>query len=253
MFKYAHFVFGAALTIGAAAANAGDLPSDAAEAFMDACRPDYHRLCAYVVPGEGRAARCLLDRETELSPRCLRAVKLAFAIEACLPDYDRYCRGVPRGPQAVACLSSRLDILHPECRRVVAANEPYLREPEGGRFAYRSGPYNAPGEAPYGYEGRAPYGGAYREPEPYEQRDREAAGEGPRYQPYGADPYSAPSQGYDRYAYGPGPQNGERYAGDGEPRFQRYGERYPSSGYDEPSYQGAPQGPYAGEEREPPR
>jgi hypothetical protein len=249
MFKNIPSLFAAALTLGMTAAHAGDLPPEAAGEFMDACRYDYHRICSYVVPGDGRASRCLLDHETDLAPRCLKAVKMAFAIEACLPDYDRYCRGVPRGPEALACLSSRLDILHPTCRRIVADNQRYMRYPDGDRYAYHTGPYGAPGVVPYGTppyggNGHPPYGGAYQQPEPYASQESEA----PRYQPYGGYPYAAPGQGYGRYAEGPAPQGGgERYAEEEEPRFQPYGQRPLGGGYDGRGY-GGPSEPYGGSE-----
>ncbi len=145
MVKFARYILGAGLIFGATAAMAGDLPPEMAEGVMNTCRADYHRLCSDVVPGDGRAARCLLDNQRELAPPCLKAVKLAYAIHACMPDIHRYCEGVPRGPQAFGCLAERMDMLRPECRRVITANAPYMMPPGGERYGYNGG-----GQGPYG-------------------------------------------------------------------------------------------------------
>jgi hypothetical protein len=249
------------LMLSATAALAGDLPPGVADNVMTSCRPDLHRVCAYVVPGDGRATRCLLDHETQLSPVCLKAVKLAYATDACMPDYERYCQGVPKGPQVTQCLSQRMGVLRPACRRIVAGNDPYVN-PNGGRFSYNGGGYGGggynTGPAPYAgpapYTGPAPYGQPY--PPPYGYGDRYAYGDrysgGERYQdeqaysgegqprqlPYGAYPYGGGPQGEDRYApngqpgqqpYGAypdreSPQDADRYADSGQERSQPYGE-----------------------------
>jgi hypothetical protein len=264
MLKYAHYAFGAALSVSAVAAHAGDLAPEAADTMMDSCRGEYHRVCSYVVPGGGRATRCLLDHETELSPRCLKAVKTALAVEACFPDYQRYCQGVPNGRESMACLSAKLDVLNPSCRRIVAANEPYMRGQDGERSGYGGPVFGAPAQTPYGYGGGFAYGRGYYGAQPYQGQEGERGEEAPRYQPYGGYSYGAPQPGYDRYAYGAPPSQGGGYYGygaqpqggggyseGGEPRFQRYGERFPEGGYQDRGYNGAPQEPYGeGEERE---
>jgi hypothetical protein len=156
---------------------------------------------------------CLLDHETELSPACLEAVKTAHAIEVCTPDYRQYCDGA-KGQQALECLAGRMESLQPGCRRIVAANAPYMnRRP--GRFAYGGpGPYGMPGPAPY------PYRGGQGDEERYEG---EGGPNGPygtypypsRPGPYGAIPYSGrpgPDGPYP-YAGRPGPYGGYPYAG----------------------------------------
>ncbi len=250
MFKFAQLILGAGLAIGATAAAAGDLPPEAADNMMNSCRADYQRLCYYVVPGDGRATRCLLGHETALTPSCLRAVKVAYSIEACLPDYERFCRAVPKGPQVLDCLGGRFEMLQPECRRVVAENTPYA--PQGDRYGYNGGgyspapatPYAQPDRQPYGYGGQYGYGygDQYRGAAPY-------AGEGaPRYQPYGAYTYGAPQPDEDRNAGAgqqPYPPYGDRYAGGGEPRYQPYGGYGAGSGYGYGN--GAPREPYVPE------
>jgi hypothetical protein len=259
MFKFAHLILGAGLTIGATAAVAGDLPQEAADAMMNSCRADYHRLCSYVVPGDGRAARCLLSHETELAPVCLKAVKVAYSIEACLPDYERFCPGVPKGPQVLDCLASRIDMLRPDCHRVVAENQPYA-QPRGERYSYNGGgygpapapaPYSQPGFQPYGYGNQYAYGERYQGGAPYQGGPYAGEGE-PRYQPYGAYPYSQGQQDDGRYAEQSQPRYqpyGERYAGEGDPRYQPYSGRYAGGGYTAPGYgNGAPREPYEPEE-----
>ena len=126
MLKIASYMLGAGLIIGAAAASAGDLAPGAADPIMNSCQRDYHRLCSFVLPGHGRVARCLLDHEAQLAPNCRQALSIASSVEACSGDYERFCPGVPRGPQAFQCLADRMDLLMPQCRRVVSANAPYM-------------------------------------------------------------------------------------------------------------------------------
>jgi hypothetical protein len=126
MFNPAKYVFLAGLIAGSSAAVAGDLPPEILDNVMQSCRPDYHRLCSDVLPGDGRVGRCLLDNEAQLNPGCLKAIKFAYAIEVCMPDYRRFCNGVrPGGGQIVECLGERIESLNSECRRVVMANLPY--------------------------------------------------------------------------------------------------------------------------------
>src|SRR5215469_7903770 len=188
MFKITKYIIGAWLAAGASAASASDVPQDVADSMMRSCRVDYHRICPDVVPGSGRASMCLLDHETELSPACLQAVKTAHAIDVCSPDYRRYCDGA-KGMQAMECLAGQMTALQPECRRIVAANAPYMnRQPE--RFSNDSArPYGAPSPAPYFYRGGR------------EDEDRYAE-QGQPNGPYGAYPY--PGR--------PGPEGGYSYS-----------------------------------------
>ncbi len=230
MLKIAQYILGAGLMVGATAASAGDLQPDAADGIMNSCRADYRRICAYVPPGEGRVARCLLDHRTELAPNCQLALRIASAVEECMPDFQRLCPGVPTGPQAFQCLADRMNMLAPACRRVVSANLPYM-QPPGDRYSYNGGYNNgynggeAPYRAPAPYSGPAPYGA----PAPYS---------GPA--PYGAPapysgpaPYAGPNAG--PYAYREGPERQDGYPAPGAPRQQ---------------YDG---GPYAGDRRGDPR
>jgi hypothetical protein len=232
MFKIARYILGAGLMIGASAASAGDLMPDSADGIMNSCRSDYHRMCSYVVPGDGRAARCLLDHEMDLTPACLSAIKIATSVEACMPDYRRFCPGVPAGPRAFRCLSDRTDMLAPQCRRVVSANAPYML-PQGGQYSYNQGP------APY----ETPNPRAYAGRDGYPDEDR-YAGEG------APQPWSGGG-----YAYRNRQQDEDPGANEGAPRFRSYDDRYAGRGYSERDYDyGAPRDRYEpDEEREPAR
>ncbi len=217
MFKFVKYLIGAGLIAGSTTvAAAGDLPPEVIDGVMASCRPDYHQLCSFVVPGSGRVARCLLDHEMELAPPCLKSIKLAYAMEACMPDYRRLCNGVPPGGgQIVECLASRMEALAPECQRVVSANAPYAG-PGHERYSYNRGP------GPYADP--TPNAEAYR----YEPRPSETT-------PYPARPYD------DRYAdrgYAQQPYGGEgRYPDQG---YNNPGYQQPSPGYPQPEEESAP-------------
>ncbi len=183
MFKFASCIIGAGLMFGASAASAGDLPRDVIDGVMTTCRLDYHRICSLVVPGEGRVARCLLDHETQLAPSCLSALKLAYAIEACSPDYHRYCDGVPRGPEALECLADRIESLRPECRSVVAANAPYMENRED-RYSYN--------------HNRSPYAEDHAYSERPAGEDRYTDREEPRHRSYDNRGYAEQDEQYSR-------------------------------------------------------
>ncbi len=231
MFKIAKLILAAGLLTGATAASAGDLPTEVADGVINACRADYHRVCRDVVPGGERTVLCLLDHETELAPSCLKAVKIAHAIEVCTPDYRRYCEGV-NGAKAMECLAGRMAVLRPDCGRIVRANAPYLHRHDG-RFAYgmNPAPYGEPYPSPYAYRGR-----------PYDdERYGQEAGPGGS---AGAYPFPGrPSGPGDQYAQdgryaqeeGPeGPDGNSPYAGaqrpgypeGGDSRFRSYDDRY---------------------------
>jgi hypothetical protein len=243
MFKFAHYLLGAGVLLGASAATAGDLVPDSADGIMNACRGDYHRLCSEIVPGDGRAARCMIGHKMELSPGCRSAIEIATNVEACMPDYQKLCQGVAKGPQAFHCLSERMERLAPTCQRVVSANLPYM-EPRAQRYGYNGSPApypDAQGSSPYP-QGPSPYSqgpSAYsqnpfpygylqnpgrpyveREPNPYAYR--EAPPEGERYAGEGEPPREPEHS----YGYGQPPQYGERYAEEGPPRFRSYDDRY---------------------------
>lgn len=170
MFKLVKYALCAGLvTGGATIAAASDLPPEILDDVMKVCRPDYHNVCSYVLPGDGRVGRCLLDHERDLSPGCLKAVKFAYAIEVCLPDYRRFCNGVaPGGGRIVQCLADRIEALSPECGRVVSANAPYIYGDDRRYSDYR-------GPRSYSYDLYAERHRSYYPDHPvYEDRDRES-------------------------------------------------------------------------------
>jgi hypothetical protein len=213
MFKLVKYIVGGLIACSTPLA-AGGLPPEVADSVMNSCRADYHRVCPYVVPGDGRVGRCLLDHERELEPPCLKAVKLAYAMEVCLPDYQRFCNGVqPGGGQIVQCLAERIEALAPECQRVVSANAPYAA-PGEERYGYYRDQTPYPGAYPY----RSWQGGAerYSEGDHYSQGDRYSEGDGYSGRPYD-DRYA--DHGYDRYRvqpYGYAPNSAR---GDGNPDY----------------------------------
>jgi hypothetical protein len=145
MLKSLTVILSAGVIFGATAAWADGLPPEVRDDVMRTCRADYHRVCSEVVPGDGRVGRCLLDHETELAPSCLKAIKLAYAIESCMPDYRRFCNGVaPGGGQIVECLAERMEALAPQCQRVVSANAPYGAPGRERYSSYRGHGYGDP-------------------------------------------------------------------------------------------------------------
>lgn len=272
MFKIAKYLLSAGFVLVATAASAGDLVPDAAEGIMNSCRGDYHRICAYVAPGDGRVARCLMDHQTELAPRCVEAIRIASSVEACYGDYERFCRSVPKGQEAFRCLASKMDLLLPACRRVVAANAPYMLSHGGERYSYNGGPapyggsYGGPGvysnPAPYGgapYAGSRTYSGSapYANPGNQGYEDRYAGPAGRESQPYGGNAYREPGYG-ERYAdgepqgrsnegygYQPTPSYGDRYAEGSPERYRSYDDRDAGGGYPGGVYDnGEPREPY---------
>ncbi len=222
MFKSVKYLVSVGLFAGATAAAAMEPPPEVLDSVMAACRPDYHRVCSFVLPGDARVGRCLLDHEMELAPACLRAIKVAHAIEVCMPEYRRFCNGAAAGGgEVLQCLAERMEALAPECQRVISANAPY----------------GAPGNDRYGdNRGPAPYAEAYR----FDARP----GEGQPYRDDGANsdrPYDDryADRSYDRYGgppYGEAPYSDQGYNGPGYPQpapgFQQPG-NYPPPG-DEP-------------------
>ena len=96
----------------------GQRASRAAGDITVACRGDYFRLCAGVIPGEGRVALCLRKRRAELSPACGPALDAAFG---CRPEIEAFCRAATAPADLRACLRRNADRLGPECRAGLGA------------------------------------------------------------------------------------------------------------------------------------
>jgi hypothetical protein len=171
MHKFVKLFAISALSMAPISAFAADLPPLVRDEVMQACRPDYHRVCGEVLPGDGRVGRCLKDHEEELSPACLKAVKFAYAIEVCKDDYQRYCQGVePGGGRIVQCLSEQSYNLAPACERVVSANAPYVTDrkySDSYGYSRDRGAYDR-----YAYSHRPPYDGYRAEPRYPDTYDR---------------------------------------------------------------------------------
>jgi hypothetical protein len=54
-------------------------PAQAQSAVTDACTADYQKLCPGVAPGGGRVLKCFQARQSEVSARCLAALREARA------------------------------------------------------------------------------------------------------------------------------------------------------------------------------
>jgi hypothetical protein len=94
-----------------------------------ACRADVEKLCKGIQPGGGRIAMCMKQHESELSPGCREAIAGAkkqieeFA-EACKPDAEKLCKGVPPGQGRIArCLVEHKSELSAGCREKIARAE----------------------------------------------------------------------------------------------------------------------------------
>jgi sterol desaturase/sphingolipid hydroxylase (fatty acid hydroxylase superfamily) len=82
--------------------------------IMTDCRGDYLRLCAGVLPGDGRIARCLVGRRAQLSPACGASLS---AVALCRPEIERHCRSSSSPAELKSCLESRRGELSGDCRR----------------------------------------------------------------------------------------------------------------------------------------
>jgi hypothetical protein len=81
--------------------------------IMDACRGDYMRLCATVLPGEGRIARCLAENRPSLSPACEKSLTAAMA---CKTDIEAFCRASSGLRELRACLAGVGGKLTAQCQ-----------------------------------------------------------------------------------------------------------------------------------------
>ena len=109
----------AALCITSAAAQAQTAPPSA---LRNACRADVQKLCAGVERGEGRIARCMRDKQAELSAPCKEQMasarqRVQSAQAACKDDVQKHCAGVqPGGGRIVQCLQAKQTELSQSCR-----------------------------------------------------------------------------------------------------------------------------------------
>ncbi len=86
--------------------------------IMSDCRGDYLRHCAATPPGDGRIARCLASRRSELSPACARSLSAA---NQCRPEIERWCRQSSSPAAMKGCLEARRSELSADCRASLGA------------------------------------------------------------------------------------------------------------------------------------
>ena len=86
------------------------------------CKGDVEKFCKGIPEGGGRIAACLKSHQADLSPSCKEEVAAAkgrmkgFA-EACKPDAERFCKGIPAGQgRVLSCLKSHEADLAPACK-----------------------------------------------------------------------------------------------------------------------------------------
>jgi hypothetical protein len=117
---------GAAQTSGPGVAAA--IPAELGEQVLNGCKTELARLCAGVVPGEGRVLACLYAHGDKLSGRCDYALydaaaqleraigAMAYVAGECRADLEAHCAGVDAGEGRVAqCLKDHASELSPRC------------------------------------------------------------------------------------------------------------------------------------------
>jgi hypothetical protein len=142
-------------------------------AIKQSCQSDFMARCRGVSPGGAQALQCLQRNSAQLSPNCRNAVAAiggapaavtasapATATPAAAPtaqqqsaikftcrrDFGVHCRGVPQGPEALACLQRNAARLSPDCRTSIAA----LSDEQAATVAPAAAPAPAAGPAPVG-------------------------------------------------------------------------------------------------------
>jgi len=109
-----------ALLLAAAALFWAALPDPSACAWP--CREEIEKFCKDVKPGGGRVDQCLRKHEADVSPECKEArlklkEKVRGALDACVPDVQKFCSGVAGGKARIArCMKEHEEELSPECR-----------------------------------------------------------------------------------------------------------------------------------------
>jgi hypothetical protein len=115
---------------------------DRARQMVTACGTDMRKLCADIEPGEGRKARCLVDRKTELSVRCrsfLQGLPVWSSegappegkkiLAKCEQDMKKFCKGVEPGEgRIVQCLRAQQSGISSTCRSLLTELEQHKSE-----------------------------------------------------------------------------------------------------------------------------
>ena len=112
----------------------------AAEEHMgrDACRADVEKLCKGIEPGEGRLAKCMKEKEAQVSAGCKehmakmheeREKKMRAFNEACKGDVEKFCKDVKPGDgRMVGCLRSNQASLSGSCKEQMDAMEEHRHQ-----------------------------------------------------------------------------------------------------------------------------
>ena len=89
------------------------------------CAEDAAKLCQGMQPGGGRAAKCLKEHSSELSPACKDSMakmkeKAKDFRQACKDDAKKLCKDEKRGGgRIVKCLTQHEDELSPACKEIM--------------------------------------------------------------------------------------------------------------------------------------
>jgi Cysteine rich repeat len=150
--KVAGILFGLAVLLLPAIADAQQPTQAQANAIRQSCRSDYQSYCSSVPTGGSASLQCLQSHLNQLSSSCQTAVssatggggsspsaaaqsapppqaappmapreKMAMMRRSCGGDFRAFCRGVPLGGgDAIRCLEANQARLSPSCRAVMA-------------------------------------------------------------------------------------------------------------------------------------
>jgi hypothetical protein len=86
------------------------------------CAPDIAKLCKEVTAGQGNVAKCLKDREKELSPACKTFIGgmhkgMSDFKQGCKTDVKKFCKNVKEGDgRLVQCLKEHQAELSSTCK-----------------------------------------------------------------------------------------------------------------------------------------
>ncbi len=111
-----------------AVAMLGMMVLPATDVMAQAARPcaqDVQKFCSGVQQGQGGAAKCLKEHESELSTACRERITIAKernteVHQACQNDVKEFCSGVQTGGGLIAkCLQENSSKLSPGCHKVI--------------------------------------------------------------------------------------------------------------------------------------
>ena len=120
----AHFVVASMLLATVAFAQATPPPPEAPPG-RGVCKADIAALCPNLKPGPGEhraVAECLASQQDKLSAPCKAYLdemkaRMEAAKEACQPDVDKFCAGVPvGGGRIMQCLKQHQSELSEACK-----------------------------------------------------------------------------------------------------------------------------------------